>query len=102
MRTLNNLIRLAGLLGRMGSWILRLMGHTVMFLITGFVTFWGRVPEVSQTLAKEWKGRAVKAGFDTRYEVQLYYAMLIVAYATIILAWFVLSFMTVGFVRLLF
>ncbi len=83
-------------------WIWRAFVGTVTWLAVTFVTFWEKVPERSARIADVWLDRAHHANFPTIWDEWLYNVLWALAFATIVLGWVVLSFITVGLIALIF
>ena len=83
-------------------WIIGAFMATVWLSFMAVASIWVGVPNAARQIANDWLDRAIRAGWPTKWDRQLYYALLVVAYMTIVAAWVVLSFMTVFIVRLIF
>ncbi len=83
-------------------WTLRMIWGVILFIAAAVVTFWAGVPTRTERIANEWLDRAVKDGFPTQWDRQLYWTLRIWAWVTIIVGWIVLSYLTVTILRLLF
>ena len=79
-------------------WIVRAFGFTLKLIATTVVALWIRVPTMVRKIADDCLDTAVDAGFPTRYDRYLYYAVCVTALLTIIAGWIVLAYLTVWFI----
>lgn len=75
-------------------WILRFLvyvsGVSIRLSIIASMTVFRGVDNVAQTIALDWKKRAVEGGFPYLWEVQLYQAYYVLAICTIFAGWLVI------------
>ena len=83
-------------------WIIRVFMYTVWLSLTTVASFWIGIPNAVVQIADDWLDRAVRAGFPTQWDKQLYHVLRAVAFLTIVLGWIVLAFTTVFIVRIIF
>lgn len=84
-------------------WVIRAILHTISLLLTGGAGFWTGVPGVTRTIADEWTKRACEIGFPSQYDSALYRILQVAAFATFLVGWILLSYVTVWIVnRLIF
>jgi hypothetical protein len=75
-------------------WALRMFAVGLSSVFTGF-------PIAARRIAEMWVDQAFRSGFPSRYDATLYRCMVIIAWAYLILAWIITSFLTVWLVRVL-
>lgn len=83
-------------------WAFRFAWYCLMLAVTSLIAMWRGFPQTIQTMADEWIGRAIRAGFPTAYVRQLRTVLWIVAVITVIAGWVILSHITVWFWRVIF
>ena len=92
VRIITNVIRfLIPWVIRGAGWVFSQYVLTLASVFTGF-------PTAARRIADVWVDRAVAAGFPTRYVPNLYRLMVIVAWADLIVAWVISSYITVWLV----
>jgi hypothetical protein len=70
-------------------------------MMVGFVNVWVSFPRTAEQMVNAWIDVAVHAGFPTLYTRYLYWMLYLVAFATNVAGWIVLSLFTVFVLTLL-
>jgi len=83
-------------------WVGRIIMFMVGFILTSVISFWGGVPAMADRIANEWLDRAVRAGFPTQWDRNLFFTFKTLAFAMILLGWVILSLLTVWILDLIF
>lgn len=76
-------------------WVWRAFVFTISLMATWVVSFWGGVPRAVGRISDDWLDRAIHAGFPTIWDRNLYQVLWVLAFATIVIGWVVLSYITV-------
>ncbi len=83
-------------------WVLRPIRFVIILMGIAVSSLWVGVPQATHRIADELITRAVAAGFPTIWSDELYYAIRIVAFITIVVGWVILSFVAVWIVKWIF
>lgn len=83
-------------------WIVRPIRTALMWMLVSMSAFWVGVSQATHQMAEEGMRRATEAGVPTIWNRQMYYAIRVVAFLTILVGWIVQSFITVWIVKWLF
>ena len=83
-------------------WVVRPIMSVINLMLMVLSSIWVGIPQAVDRIANETVRRATDAGVPTIWNRQLFYAVKVVAFLTIVLGWIFISFVTVWILRLVF